>query len=163
MEGLITIIKYLPFVVFVFGSVLAFFAVGEFLVFLNIKRKKYVDNKKGKIVSMHLKDSSFEPLPDSRLEVASAIPHYTVECVVDGKTYVEEAKRITKRYYWTQRRLADKVHEEVEIKYDYSKDGKIRFYIYEEKAIIGQIILRLLIGLISMFLIYIWFKFGLYR
>ena len=85
VEGLITIIKYLPVVVFVFGSILAFFAVGEFIVFLNIKRKKYVDNKKSKIVSFHLTDGGFESLSDSRLEVESAIPHYRVEGVVDGK------------------------------------------------------------------------------
>ena len=100
-------------------------------------------------------------MPDSRLESSFLVAHYTVECVVDGKNYIQEAKRLTKEYYFTKKQLADKLHEDVEIKYDYSKDGKIRFYIYEEKALVGQIILRILISLVSMFLIYIWFKYVL--
>lgn len=147
------ILFYIVNTVLVFTSALTIIALAELIDFLIIKRKKYVDNRKGKIVKFYLNDESFQSLTDSRLESTTTVGNYVVECYVDGKKYVQNAKRLTKKFYFTKKNLANKLNEEIEIKYDYSSKGNIRFYIYEKKDTIKQICTRFIIGFASILMI----------
>lgn len=130
-----------------FGVLVIIPTLDILISFLKIRKMKYVDDRKGKLVHWYIRTDNLGKYDHGANFVT--LGHYIVECKIDGKEYCEEAHRLAKKWYFFKRKLKATKNEEVEIKYKINKDGEKELYIYEEKDIIKQMILYFSISAIS--------------
>ena len=156
---MIEILFYVVMIILVFGSVMPLFSIIELIYLLYTNLLNYVDNKIGELIRIYTTEERIPDVSRNGLGTPTTVGHYVISCYINGEKIEQEAKRITKKYYWSAKELNDGLNKKHYVKYKITKKNKYILYIYEPKKSIFRIIMGFVIGLSSVLLMIILWKF----